>query len=303
MEIYDAIIIGAGPAGLTAALYLARKKANTLLITEDIGGQAALAGQVENYPSQKIISGHDLMAKIHEQVEVLKVSIIYEQIKSIQKSDNQFKVVTDAKDYSSHTVIISSGKMPKKLNVPGEGKLTGRGVTYCVTCDAPNFKNVPVAVIGGGNSAMDSVLQLSKYTNQLYLVDINNEFIADAIMQEKVENLGFVKILHNKKIIAINGDQVVSAIEIEDIKTKQKEEIKVDGVFVTIGYQPSTDFEMPVKLNKKREIIIDKNCNTNIPGFFAAGDVTDLQAKQMVVAAGEGAKAALAAFNYLTKNK
>ncbi len=298
---YDSIIIGAGPAGLTASLYLARKEVNILLISEDVGGQAALAGNVENYPSQKSISGNDLMRRIHEQVESLNVQVTYEQVKSVQKKESVFKVLTNQKEYSTKTVIISSGKVHRRLNVPGEEELTGRGVAYCATCDAPNFKNMPVAVIGGGNSAFDTVLELSKHTGQIYLIDINEKFIADAIMLEKVKKLGFVELLNNKKIISIKGEQSVSAIELEDIKTEKKQEIKLTGIFVTIGWQPSTNFKMPVKLNKNREIIIDKNCHTNISGFFAAGDVTDLEAKQMIVAAGEGAKAAIAVANYLAK--
>lgn len=300
---YDSIIIGAGPAGLTASLYLARKEASILLISEDVGGQASLAGTVENYPSQKSISGNDLMRKIHKQVESLNAPVAYEQVKSVRKKESVFKVLTNQKKYSTKTVIISSGKTHRRLNVPGEEELTGRGVAYCATCDAPNFKDLSVAVIGGGNSAADTVLELSKYANRIYMVDINDKFIADAIMLDKVKKLDFVKLLNNKKTISIKGDQLVSAIELEDIKTKKKQEIEVAGVFVTIGWQPSTNFKIPAKLNKKAEIVIDKNCHTNIPGFFAAGDVTDLEAKQMIVAAGEGAKAAIAAANYLVKAK
>jgi alkyl hydroperoxide reductase subunit F len=300
-KIYDSIIIGGGIAGLTCGLYLARKKADILIITEDIGGQSALAGNVENFPGYKSISGHDLMANIQDQVESLDTSIVYEKIKSIKKNGDKFKVVTDTKRYDSKTIIIASGKQPRKLEVPGEKELTGRGVAYCATCDAPNFKNMPVAVVGGGNSSMDSILQLSKYTKEIYLIDMHREVTADAIMYEKVQKLGIVKFLYNKKTIAINGDKIVSGIEIEDIKSKNREELKTTGVFITIGWYPSTQFEMPVKLNKQGEIIIDKNCETNVKGIFAAGDVTDIQVKQMIVAAGEGAKAALSVYDYLTK--
>lgn len=300
---YDTIIVGAGMAGSTAAIYLARKKVKVLLISEDIGGQASLAGKVENYPGLKSISGHDLIAGIQDQVVSLGVPIVYEKISSIQKNDNVFKAITSAKSYEAQTIIVASGKMPKKLGVPGEKELTGRGVAYCATCDAPNFKDSIVAMIGSGNSSMDSILQLSKYAKEIYLIDINNKVTADAIMFEKVKKLGIVKFLFNKKTIAVKGDNMVTGLEIEDTKTKNRQEIKVDGVFVTIGWCPATEFKLPAKLNKKEEIIIDKNCRTNVPGIFAAGDVTDLEAKQMIVAAGEGAKAALVAYSYLNNLK
>jgi NADH-dependent peroxiredoxin subunit F len=296
---YDSIIIGAGPAGLTAALYLIRKKMNFLLITEDVGGQTAMSGEVENYPGYKSITGVDLITKIQEQIKALGVSLVYEKVKSIERNNNIFKVVTEDKKHLSKTVIVASGKLPKKLGVSGEEKFTGRGVAYCATCDAPNFKNLPVAVVGGGNSALDAVLQLSNYAKQIYLININDSLTGDAIMQEKVRKLGMIKILNNKKTLSIKGKQTVSVIEIEDTKTNKKEKIKVSGVFINIGWYSSTQFEMPVKLNEQKEIIVDKNCLTNTSGFFAAGDVTDIKSKQTVIAAGEGAKAALSVYSYL----
>ena len=302
MKTYNSIIVGAGPAGLTASIYLARKKIDFLLISEDIGGQAVTSGNIENFPGYKSISGAELISKIQKQAEKLGVKIFYEKIKAIKKNNSLFMVTTEEKIYFTKTVIITSGKFPKKLDIIGEEEFLGKGVAYCATCDAPNFKNVPVAVIGGGNSAMDSVLQLAKYTNQIYLIDITDQFIADALMQEKVEKLGFVKIMHNRKIITIKGKKIVSAVEVEDTKNKEKETINLGGIFVNIGWQPSTQFKIPVRLNNQGEIIIDKNCCTNIKGFFAAGDVTDILAKQAIVAAGEGAKAALSVYNFLMKN-
>jgi len=296
---YDSIIIGAGPAGLTAAIYLARKKIKFLLISEDIGGQAAMSGNIENYSGFKSIAGVNLINKFREQVEDLGIKIVYEKVVSIEKEKNLFLVNTEEKKYISRTIIIASGKLPRKLNVSGEREFTGRGVAYCATCDAPNFKNLPVAVVGGGNSALDSVLQLSKYTKKIYLINLGDELIGDAIMQEKVKKLGFVKILNHKKTLSIEGGITVSAFIIEDAKTGQKEKINVSGVFINIGWVPATSFKIPVALNKEGEIIIDKNCRTKTPGIFAAGDVTDIESKQVIIACGEGAKAALSAYRYL----
>jgi len=296
---YDSIIIGAGPAGLTAAIYLARKKIEFLLISEDIGGQAAMSGSIENYPGFKSIAGVNLISKFQEQVEDLGIKIVYEKVVSIKKEKNLFLVNTEEKKYISRTIIIASGKLPRKLNVPGEREFTGRGVAYCATCDAPNFKNLPVAVVGGGNSALDSVLQLSKYTKKIYLINLGDELIGDAIMQEKVKKLGFVKILNYKKTLSVEGRNTVSALIIEDLKTGRKEKINVSGVFINIGWVPATSFKMPIALNNEGEIIIDKNCRTKTSGIFAAGDVTDIESKQVIIACGEGAKAALSAYRYL----
>lgn len=297
---YDSIIIGAGPAGLTAAIYLARKKIKFLLISEDIGGQAAMSGSIENYPGFKSIAGINLISKFQKQLKDLGVEgITYEKVVLIEKEKNLFLVNTEEKKYISRTVIITSGKLPRKLNVPGEKEFTGRGVAYCATCDAPNFKNLPVAVVGGGNSALDSVLQLSKYTKKIYLINLGDELIGDAIMQEKVKKLGFVKILNHKKTLSIEGENSVSTLIVEDTKTGRKEKINVAGVFINIGWIPATSFKMPVGLNNEGEIIIDKNCRTKTSGIFAAGDVTDIESKQIIIACGEGAKAALSAYRYL----
>lgn len=299
---YDSIIIGAGPAGLTAALYLARKRINFLLLTEDLGGQAAMSGNVENYPGYQSIAGADLMDRFQNQIKDLGIGITYDKVISITKGKNLFKIKTDKQEYSSRTVIVASGKLPRRLGVPGEEELKGRGVAYCATCDAPNFKDMPVAVIGGANSALDSVLQLAKYTQKIYLINLGAKLEGDAYMQEKVKSLGFVKILHHQKTLAIKGKDAVSAIELEDIKRGRKTILKVQGVFINIGFYPATGFKMPVKLNNRKEIIVDKNCATSVPGFFAAGDVTDVRYKQIIIACGEGAKAALSAYDYLIKN-
>lgn len=302
-EVYDSIIVGAGPAGLSASIYLARKKLNFIILTEELGGQIAKSGSVENYPGFSQISGQKLIDRIVEQAKSNGVSITYEQLKSIAPEGDNFLVETDKNKYVTKSAIISGGKTPIKLNVSGEEKLTGKGVAYCATCDAPLFKDKKVAVIGAGNSALDTVLQLSKYTKDILLISNCEKLKCDLIMEQKIKEFGFVKIIYNAETLAIKGENLVSGVILRDIKTGDEKEISVDGVFITIGWQPSTDFEMPCKKNDKNEIIVDKNCQTSIPGIFAAGDITDILAKQSIVATGEGAKAALGVYKHLNENQ
>jgi alkyl hydroperoxide reductase subunit F len=300
---YDSIVIGAGPAGITASIYLARKKLDILVITETLGGQAALSSSIENYIGYRLITGPELVKKFEEHMEAFGVEVVYEKAKSVEKKDNLFLVKTNKKSYLAHTVIIASGKRPVPLNVPGEKKFIGRGVTYCAICDAPVFRDQAVVVVGGGNSALDAVLQLSKFTNDIYLVNITGELGGDEIVREKVLKLPNIKIYNNCKITAVKGDTLVRSVDVQNLLTKEKFQLHVRGVFVEIGLSPGTDMELPVKLNQRKEIITDKDCKTSVPGIFAAGDVTDVTWKQIIIAAGEGAKAALSAYEYLRSKK
>ncbi|MEM7821381.1 MAG: FAD-dependent oxidoreductase [Candidatus Aenigmatarchaeota archaeon] len=300
---YDSIIVGAGPAGITAAIYLARKKLDILVLTLDIGGQANLSTDVENYTGFTMIPGQELVRRFDEHLKVFKIKVIQEVVRSIKKIDKLFKVETENGVYWAKSVIIATGKKPRSLNVPGEKRLIGKGVTYCAICDAVFFKDKPVAVIGGGNSALQAVLELAKFTNKIYLINIAPELTGDEILIEKVKELKFVKIFNNTKVNEIKGEGKVEGIEVIDLITKKGIDLKVRGVVVEIGLEPSISFEVPegLVLNEKNEIDVDQNCNTSVPGLFAAGDVTDVKWKQIIIAAGEGAKAALSAYEYLTK--
>jgi alkyl hydroperoxide reductase subunit F len=313
---YDTIIIGAGPAGMTAAIYAARKKMNTLVLTQNIGGQTLWSSEVDNYLGFQMMSGADLVNKfrahlkrlddennlfdleVREGVEIEKIS---------GGRSGVFEVETKNGDkFQTKTVIVASGKIPRKLGVPGEDKFLGRGVTYCATCDAPLFHGKDVAVIGGGNSALDAAIQLIKISNKIYLININPKLGGDEIMREKVEAVkDKVEVLNAHETVEIKGEQFATGLVVKDIGSGATRELAVRGIFVEIGSVPSTSFVKDlVKLNEWGEIIIDPQNNAaSEPGIFAAGDVTNVREKQVVVAAGEGAKAALGAYDYFIKQK
>ncbi|MCM8792820.1 MAG: FAD-dependent oxidoreductase [Candidatus Omnitrophica bacterium] len=299
MKIYDLIIIGAGPAGITASVYAARKKMDFLVITKDIGGQAALSGEVENYTGYQFISGPELVAKFEEHLRKFDIPIKEnEEVLELKKEDNLVLIKTKKDVYTAKTAIVASGKRSKELNVPGEKEFKNRGLTYCATCDAPLFSEKTVAVIGGGNSALDATLQLMKIAKEIYLINITSALGGDPIMKEKVEKSSMVRILNNTKVLEITGDRFVNGIKIK--KDNKIEDLAIQGVFVEIGLIPNSEFVKDVEKNEFGEIKVNCKNQTSIPAVFAAGDVTDVVEKQIIVACGEGAKATLSAFRYLS---
>lgn len=298
---YDLIIIGAGPAGITSAIYAARKKLNFLVITKDIGGQAGISADIENYTGYQYITGPDLVKKFKDHMDEFKMEVKEgEEVVGVEKINGTFRVKTDTETYESKTLIIATGAKPRTLNVPGEGKFKNRGVTYCATCDAPLFANMDVAVIGGGNSALDATLQLIKIANRIYLININPSFRGDEVMIEKVEKSDKVVTLYNAKTLEILGDKMVTGIRLE--KDGEQKILNVQGIFVEIGYVANSDLVANlVELNKRGEVVVDEHCKTNLPGIFSVGDVSSAPYKQIVVAAGDGAKAALSAYEYLSR--
>lgn len=299
---YDLIIIGAGPAGITASVYAARRRVNLLVITKDIGGQAAWSGDIENYTGYQFITGPDLAAKFEEHMRKFNIQLKEnEEVTEIKKIKDYIRVESDKGSYEAKAVIIASGKKTKELGVPGEKEFKNKGLTYCVTCDGPLFTEKNVAVIGGGNSALDAVLQLLPIARHIYLINTAANLGAEAIMREQVEKNDKVTIMNNTQVTEIFGDRLVKGINIStgnEIKT-----LAVEGVFVEIGLTPNSEFTQDVEKNQLGEIKINRSNETNIPGIFAAGDVTDVQEKQIIIAAGEGAKAILSACRYLLQNK
>jgi len=300
--IYDLIIIGGGPAGITAGIYGARQKLNILLITKDFGGQLnKKAIDINNYPGLSGISGLELVQKFQAHLEKQKIDIEKDEVGKIEKKGENFLVSTENKVFESRTVIIASGVDPRPLEVPGEKEFIGKGVSYCSICDGPMFKDKTVAVIGGGNSAFETAIFLSKIVKKIYILEYNPEVNAFKDNQEVVEKMGKAEIITNVALEKIEGDKFVNSITYQDRVTKQEKTLSVEGVFVEIGYDPATSFVKGlVDFNGRDEIKIDfENYKTKTPGLFAAGDVNVGRYKQVITACGEGAKAALAAFEYL----
>lgn len=316
-EIYDVIIIGAGPAGLTAGIYAARRNLKAVIIGKVLGGQTATTPNIENYPGFESVEGLDLSKKMEKQVRSLGVDIFFEEVTKISpikigKDEKGIVVGTDKKKYNSKTVILAFGKTPRTLGVPGEKEFAGKGITYCVTCDAPLFKNKTVAVIGGGNSAMDAALLLSGIAKKVYIIHRRQELRAFEMVISRVRKKKNVEFILDTVVKEIKGNKLVSSITIENVKTKKTKELKVEGVIVEIGSIVQTELIKDlVRIDENGYVEITNNCETfypdtdkvNIgkirPGVFAAGDLTMTPYKQIVVAAGQGAIAALQAYHYI----
>lgn len=303
---YDVIIIGAGPAGMSAAVYTARRKLKTLVLAKDAGGQMVYSADVENYTGFTMITGADLTLKFQEHMASLKDDLevqIGVEVAKLDKNITSFTVEdTKGNVYYGKTVIIASGKSPRHLGVPGEKELFGKGVAICATCDGPLYREKNVAVVGGGNSAMDAICALSKVAKQVYVINMTDDYTGEAIVREKIMHLPNVKPYHSTKITKISGKDRVDGITIQQLG-KPDEDLAVDGVFTEIGYEPSVSFADLVEKNEHNEIKVDKDLQTSVPGIFAAGDINDAWGEQIIIAAGEGAKAAMAVSNYFTKLK
>lgn len=300
---YDLMIIGAGPAGLAASVYAARKRLEVLLVSVDIGGQVNNTLGVENYLGYQFIEGPELIDKFHTQVSQFPIAQkIGHRISRLEKIEGGFEAVSETGDrYQSRAVIFAAGKSPRKLNVPGEAEFAGRGVTYCAICDGPVFAGQRVAVVGGGNSALEAALDMVKIAEHVDLVSLT-PLTGDSILIDKLSDAKNLTIFTEYQTERIEGQDFVSGILIKDLKSGQSKRLDVTGVFIEIGLVPnSKPVSNLVKLNKRREVPVSCACETALPGLYAAGDVTDVPEKQIVVAAGEGAKAALQVHRYLQR--
>ena len=301
-KVYDTLILGAGPAGITASVYAARKMLDFLVISLDIGGQTAWSGDIENYTGYQFITGPELTLKFQEHMESFGIKMnIPEKTKAIKKEGNLIKTTTDKGQYLSKSLIITTGKSPKALGVEGEVEFKNKILTYCATCDGPLFKGKKVAIIGGGNSGLDAALQMVNIAAKVYIINIALQLSGDAVMIEKLKSATNVEVWNNSKVNKIYGDNFVKGIEVE--KDSKLESLDVEGIFVEIGLNPNTSFCGNLELNEKKEIIVDCHNRTNIEGIFAAGDVTNVPEKQIIIACGEGSKACLSAFKYLSTHK
>jgi len=300
---YELVIIGAGPAGMTAAVYAARKRLHTLLVSYDVGGQVLWTAGVENYMGYQFIEGPELMRKFEEQVKQFPLDMkVGQRAESVSRTNEGFEVISDKEEtYQSKAVIFTTGKRPRQLNVPGEKELLNRGVTYCAICDGPLFAGEKVAVIGGGNSALEAAADMIKIAKHIYLVSLT-PLTGDQILVDKVSNASNLTVFLEHEVLRIKGDSRVEGIRIRALKTKQETELDVGGVFVEIGLIPNSEaVKEVIPLNRFGEVEVNCASETGVPGLFAAGDVTNVPEKQIVVAAGEGAKAALQAHRYLQR--
>ena len=295
----DLLIVGGCPAAITASVYAARKKISFAIAAKEIGGQAAWSGSIENYLGFQLISGPDLVKKFSDHLNQYKFDLREGvEVQRIEKEGASFQsTLVSGEKLLSRTVLIASGKRPKELNVPGEKEFLGRGVAYCATCDGPLFAGKDVAIIGGGNSALDAAIQMEKIAEKVYLVNIAPDLTGDQVLADKIKRSGKVEIMNNSRVVEILGDQFVRSLKVA--AAEEAKELKVAGIFIEIGLVPNSGLIDCVKKNDHGEIMINCAAETSCPGVFAAGDVSDVPAKQIIIAAGDGAKAALSAFSYL----
>lgn len=300
---YELIIIGAGPAGMTAAVYAARKKLNTLLMSKDIGGQAIWATKIENYMGYQFIEGAELMRKFEDQVKLFPLEqMIGEEVTALARSDSMFEVRTSGgQGHRARSVVLATGKHPRLLNVPGEERLRGRGVSYCAVCDGPLFSQQSVAIVGGGNSALEAAGDMVGIASRVYLVSPGG-ITGDPQAYAKLNNASNFTAFLGSEVVEVTGSNLVEGVRIKDLQSGSLNDMPVGGVFVEIGRVPSSQLAKDLTaVNLYGEIEVNRNCETSVPGLFAAGDVTDAPDKQIVIAAAEGAKAALQAHRYLRR--
>ncbi len=299
---YDVIIIGGGPAGLTAGLYTARSMLKVKLFEkEGIGGQTAITDHIENFPGfPDGISGFELSDKIREQAEKFGVEIGYAEVTSVDFSGPVKKITTTDGEYEAKAIIITTGVRPTKLDVPGAAELTGRGISYCATCDGPFFKDKHVMVLGGGNSAVEEAVYLTRFASRVTIVHRRDELRADKILQERARKNDKVDFMLDSVLTKVSGDGMVSGVMVKNVKTGEETRVPVNGIFVFIGNLPNTEvFNGKIELDEKGYIATDNNLMTSASGVFAAGDVRNNPLKQVVTAAGEGALAAVSAEKYI----
>lgn len=318
--LYDVIIIGGGPAGVSAAVYTARKRLKTLIIAEEFGGQSIVSDDIQNWIGEKHISGFDLAKRFEEHVKSFPETVDIKmeraaEVKAIKCLPNNssshqfigehicdFEVKTDKGSvYEGKTLILAAGARRRKLGIPGEEEFNGKGVAYCSTCDAPLFGGKDVAVVGGGNAGLEAVVDLFPYASKIYLLEYSDTLKGDPVTQEEVKKNPKVEVIFNSQTKEVLGSGFVTGLKYLDRKTNEEKVLEVGGVFVEIGSIPNSEMVKDlVKLDKYGQVVIDsKHASTSHPGIFAAGDITDDPYKQNNISAGDAVKAALAAYSYL----
>ena len=301
---YEVVIIGGGPAGLTAGLYTSRAKLNSLLIEKGVvGGQIVDAEQVENYPGfPEGISGLELGQLIHRQATKYGLKTIIAEVTGVEPQQKQIVVKTTEGNFIAKAVIIASGSERRKLGIPGEEEFIGKGVSYCATCDAAFFKGLPVAVVGGGNAAITEALHLTRFASRVTVIHRRNQLRANGIMQEKASSEPKIEFLWDTVAEEIEGENSVTRLKLRQVKTGEKSTLDIAGVFISVGLKPSTDYLKGVlPLDNGGYVITNDKMETEIPGIFAAGDIRRNSARQAITAAGDGATAAFYAEKFITQ--
>ena len=301
---YDVIIIGGGPAGLTAGLYASRANLNSLLIEKGlVGGQISTAEKVDNYPGfPDGIDGFELTDLMHRQATKYGLKTIIAEVADVAPQEKQIVIKTTEGDYTARALIVASGSDRQKLGIPGEKEFTGKGVAYCATCDAAFFRDVPVAVIGGGNAAITEAFHLTKFASKVTIIHRRDKLRASAILQEKAFSEPKIDFIWNSVVEEIEGEDTVKRIKLRQVKTDEKSTMEIAGVFVAVGLKPNTDYLKGIlKLDAGGHVITDDKMGTNVPGIFAAGDARHNSARQAITAAGDGATAAFYAEKFLSK--
>jgi thioredoxin reductase (NADPH) len=300
---YDIVIIGAGPAGLAAGLYAARSRRSTLCIEKNVtGGQIALTATIENYPGIPEINGFDLGQAMQQQAEKYGMEMAYAAVESVQQQeDRRFLVRTSEGDYLAKALIITAGADYNRLNVPGEERLTGYGVSYCATCDAAFFKDMEVAVVGGGDAAMDEGLFVTRYASKVSVIHRRDKLRASAVLQERAFANEKMRFIWDTVVESVDGEKEVQSLHLKNVKTGAESDLPVSAVFIFIGQTPNTSFlDGLVEMDQGKHVIVNEWMETSVPGIFAAGDIRNNSARQVVTSAGDGATAAIRADHYIT---
>ena len=299
---YDLIIIGAGPAGMSAAVYAARAELDFIVIEGSMmqGGQVLTTYDVDNYLGLPGIGGFEMGMKFAEHAKKLGVSFVTENVISMDVAGEVKKVVTDKKEYETKTIIIATGAVHRKAGIPGEAEFTGKGVSYCATCDGAFFKNKTTAVVGGGDVAVEDAIYLARMCEKVYLIHRRDEFRAAKSLVNKAKNTENIELVLDSTVERISGEAKVSSIEVKNKKTGNTDEFAVDGVFFAVGMQPVTAFvDKSVQMNEAGYIVAGEDCATNVPGVYAAGDIRTKQLRQIITAAADGANAVTSVEKYI----
>ena len=297
------VVIGAGPAGITASIYLKRAGIDLVLIEKMMpGGKISLTHKIDNYPGFTSIGGSDLANHMMNQLMENNIEIVFDEVNEVVKEENKFIVRTTYGEYDADAVIVATGTVERKLGIPGEKEFFAKGVSTCAVCDGGFFKGQPMAIIGGGNSALEEALYLSSITNKVYVVHRRDEFRADQILVDRINEDPNIEIVTPYNPIEVKGDKMVSSLVLEHAKTKELKEFEIKAMFAYIGAEPNTSFvNIPTIFDEKGYINVNSEMETIVPGLFACGDCIKKNLRQVVTACGDGAVAAMSAVHYLKK--